>query len=115
MLAQLYKRAIKFIHAAYHSKNTCVQMCSLLALHGSYSTTCKNINYIASTLHISKYSLFDHDLYAILNNVYSVYKPEQSTVQTAQQIRDLLFLSTTGYDNFSKEDFQTMLYFLCCE
>ena len=44
--SQIHVRFIKFFKSVTSSNNTTVKVCGELALNGSDSTICKNINYI---------------------------------------------------------------------
>ena len=111
---QLYQRFMKFLHTALNSSNDCVKTCALLALNGSCSSACNNINHIAKMLNISKYKLVNQKLNVIHNSLHKLHNPKVEDLITAAQVKDLLFLSLVGHEHFSRAEFVIMLDYLCC-
>ena len=56
---QLYKRFMKFIRNVVNHENKVIALCSKLAIHGSNSSVCKNINFLSKELKISKFQLIN--------------------------------------------------------
>ena len=68
---QIHIHCVKFFKSVISSENTIVKLCSKLALNGSGSTICKNINYIWFKYSL-KYSNYDTAIYVItMNNMKS--------------------------------------------
>jgi len=111
---QLHKRFTKFIYKALNGTNECLKTCAMLALHGSSSSVCNNINLIASSLNMSKYLMFNNNLTSLLCKLNDLYAPHVQTVMTASQICDLLSWSFNEHNNFSQLDIELMTEYLCC-
>jgi hypothetical protein len=111
---QLCKRSVKFIIGALNSNNECVKICAQSALNGSYSSSGNNLNHVAQLLSMSKHSMVRYTANHINKLVKDSYKPSDQATVTAFQIRDLVSLRSGGHANFSRDDFETMLNYLCC-
>ena len=114
MSIQLYKRFIKFIHNALNGTNDCLKACAMLALYGSSSSVCNNINLIASALNMSKYLMLNNNLTSLLCKLDDLYTPHAQTTITASQICDLLSVPFNELMNFSQQDIDVMIEFLSC-
>ena len=112
---QLYKRFCKFIHVALNSQNCIVKRCALLALNGSCSCSGNNINLVSNSLHVSKFALYNNSLNNIFKAIDDLYHPNVNTEIDAQRVRDLIYLTSNTYANFSRSDFITMLNYVCCQ
>jgi hypothetical protein len=82
---QLHMRFIKFFHSCVHSKNTCVNICSKLAINGSQSDICHSLTYICE-----KYNLCRYSIECKVKQIKDVYKctGSEADLQTAALIRD---------------------------
>ncbi len=112
---QLCIRFVKFITGALNSKNECVKVCAMSALNGSRSSACNNINHIAHMLTASKYIMVDSNSNCIIKSLKNLFSSCEQQKITAFQIRDLVYLRSVGHINFSKNDFTTMIDYLCCK
>jgi len=100
---QLYNRCINFISHLATSNNKLCQLSYQLALCGSRSTLCNNINIISRHYNVSKYKI-------------STFVPPKTSLisPSAGFIRDLLFLKCSYADeHIHKDDLVFLINFLC--
>lgn len=114
---QLHKRFMKFIYNALHCENKCVKMCVTLALNGSQSVTCHNMNFI-----IHQYNLNSiHELKScseIFQHISDYVKMQENNVNlhdkvAVSNIKDLLNLRQNPCKTLNHEEISFMLDFFC--
>ena len=54
---QLHTRFLKFFHMTLSSQNDCISLCAKLALNGSGSIICQNLNLVSYIYSINKYHI----------------------------------------------------------
>jgi len=73
---QLHKRVIKFIIKCVRSQNENVKLCTQLALNGSKSNMCNNINLLCQTYKINKYEIGNISKYEYIKTMKKCYYNE---------------------------------------
>ena len=84
--SQLHLRFLKFCHQCLISSNSCLRLCSRLAMNGSRSNLCNSLNFICHKYNITKRSLTYLDFLDIAKFVHS-------SVSNAISHNDLLSVS----------------------
>jgi hypothetical protein len=102
--SQLHARFLKFFFKAYNSANSCVSLCSKLALHGSRSNVCHSLNFICKRYSVDKFAAFQHDCPNIDEVTY-----EDEKLAVAGAIRDFVLLNEHAND----ENVTAIIEFLC--
>ena len=96
---QLHKRVLRFVNSCLKSNNLCKLMMSI-AINGSNSVTCRNINLICNLYNIDKYSycLFQ------LNSICEIAEPSSKggTIRSLLIYRDSLPHASEDYHNISE-------------
>lgn len=113
---QLYKRFMKFLYKAYNSNNNNISFCTKLMLNGSNSVINNNLTHICNFLNINRCQLLISCSYSQCNllfkNKVSLLTKEDDKV-TSGNIRDLLFLRDSKVSNFTYDELNTMITYLC--
>ena len=113
---QMFKRFLKFMYNVLNILNKCISLCGKLALSGSNSSSSKNLNLISERLKCSKYILSNNDALTIINahiNTFVSSKYTDDDLYTVGNIADLLFMRDTNCTQFSTDEINTMLKFIC--
>ena len=86
----LYNRMVKFINSLINCQSNVVHICIKLALHGSVSNTCNNINVLCKHYNFNKNHLLQDGTQMKCNNtVYdNKHKKETNTIIELIEIRE---------------------------
>ena len=104
---QVFKRFIPFINSCINGNSVC-SLASNLALHGSHSVVCRNINFICEKYELDKWQLEQVSL-----NSFSVDR-DGSDYDKACTIRDFLILrSSVPFDSEDYVNLSTIINELC--
>ena len=90
---QLHKRFIRFFQSCYKSGNTCIRMCSRLALQGSRSDVCDSLTHICFMYKIDRSSMP-----FFCDEIHDGCRP-QDVLQRGALIHDLLLYNYDHNDN----------------
>jgi hypothetical protein len=114
---QLFQRVIKFVNTLLMGTNNLIKTCGHIAVNGSNSILCRNINQISNTLKFSKYTLgtkmFNSSSY--IKKYLHCNKLSQNSLMTIGNIKDLLIMRDQHSGYFNNNEIGTMLNLLCCE
>ena len=111
---QIHKRFLTFFHTSITSKNNVLRTCSQLALNGSNSTACKNLNYIwfKYKLPCTKHNWNLNSVKSTLNSIglnnNNQYQYVTSHITDLLQIRDYKLCQ-----EFSISELQYFLEYFC--
>jgi hypothetical protein len=104
---QVFKRFISFINSCINGNSVC-SLAASLALHGSSSVVCRNINFICEKYELDKWQLG----HVSLNN-FTVDR-DGSDYDKACTIRDFLFLrSSVPFDSDDYANLSIIINELC--
>ena len=90
---QLHTRFLKFFHMTLSSKNDCISLCAKIALNGSGSIICQNLNLVSYIYSKDKYQIKISHVNQI-ENIHRLYMnniPHEDFVNTSV-INDLLHM-----------------------
>ena len=105
---QLYNRCVNFISQLSNSKNSLSKLCYRLAINGSQSGLCNNINLISSYYRVPK-----HHLQCYKPTKVSSHSTISSVIYDLLYLRDSLFLCPNPI--FDNEELDFMIVCLCTE
>ena len=91
---QLHTRFLKFFHMTLSSNNDCISLCAKLALNGSGSIICQNLNLVSYIYSINKYQIKIPHVNQIIENIHRLNMnniPHEDFVNTSV-INDLLHM-----------------------
>ena len=108
---QLYIRCVKFIRSLHLSPNPVTNMCYKLALHGSRSNTCKNINHISSVYRVSRHNLYNLEI----NNMYPIQHVNNSYASIVRDMLDLRYrrIRSMFATNLSADEINDIIHYVC--
>ena len=114
--SQLYKRVLKFVAGLLCSKNVYNNLCVKLALNGSGSKMCKNINLICNKYEICRYNLGKDYLkqnLCIVNST-SVDKVDSNSFRLSRIVQDMLIMKEEqNFQFFTKSEIDTIIESIC--
>ena len=115
--SQLYKRVLKFVAGLIDSNNIYSNLCVKLALNGSGSKMCKNINFICHKCRLCKHNLGKESLKHNLCHVNYIYTKgvESATAALSSSIiQDMLTMKEEhNYDFLTITEIDTIIQSLC--
>ena len=91
---QLHTRFLKLFDMTLSSKNDCISLCAKLALNGSGSIICQNLNLVSYIYSINKYQIKISHVNQIIENIHRLYMnniPHEDFVNRSV-INDLLHM-----------------------
>ena len=97
------------------SSNCCTRFCGKLSINGSKSDLSNSINFICSKYNINKYQIADMPASDALICLCEVRyeKLSENVLKSAGAIKDLLCLKESNDNNFTVNEIDTMIEYIC--
>lgn len=110
---QLHARILSFFHSVLNSTNLSVQICGQLALQGSRSSVCNNVNLVCSKYSLNKYELKHASkiVHRFIHN-QELEKCKEEQLMVSGCISDLLLLRDQGDSALQLWEITDLLTFL---
>ena len=94
------------------SNNKCIVMCGKLALYGSNSTACNNLNYIAHKYKLCKYALKSASIGQILKGVNISNPLDDGCLTIVGAIREFVHMAENKHSR-DREEAKQIVSYLC--
>ena len=107
---QLHLHFLNFFVKNLKSDNTCVKLCALLCLRGTYSEASNSLNCITNLYSLEKYNFVD---ISFTNTIINVNSPISADMMSAGAINDVLCMRDQNNTNFTSDELNQLLSFLC--
>ena len=110
---QLYKRFIKFFSSIINNNNSVISLCGELALQGSNSSACNNLNVISYQCKIDK-NVMVHKRKLFNEHIEILFRESnhEKDLLVAGSITDILQLRDLNNSQFTKDEPHTLLVYL---
>ena len=85
-----------------------------MALHGSMSVVSSSLNHICSLYNIQKNKMVDYN--EVKHNILDIYYKmlSEEDIMNSSNIVDIIYMIEHNMCNFSREELNNMLDFVCC-
>jgi hypothetical protein len=113
---QLFRRHIKFVQNIFKCNNKVINVCADLALSGSCSTLCNNMNYISHVLEFDK-NIIKQPYFNLNLHIFQFMKNNSVSINDAVKIgniKDLLLLRDQSNAILNCYEINEILETLCC-